>query len=185
MRSTLALMLVVGLSVPIAEADEKPTPPPKLSTVTPENDWRLAKQTGAQLQKIGVLTYYPTVGGGLTFVENGKVAFYALPYLPVTSEHVRTVNRQVGKKEVPVVVAILFHATIGPSKMACGSYAIYRSELMADGDGGYLRQYIPVAMWSRDTPDGKFRLSTMVDDSETRLKLKSIVPVLEHAEHAR
>jgi len=185
MRMTLSLILVVGLAVAIAEADDKPASRPRPSNFIPEKDSRVAKRPGAQTQKIGVLTYYPAVGGGLTFVENGKVAFYALPYLPVTSEHVRTVNRQVGKKEVPVVVAILFHATIGPSKMACGSYAIYRSELMADGDGGYLRQYIPVAMWSRDTPDGKFRLSTMVDDSETRLKLKSIVPVLEHAEHPR
>jgi hypothetical protein len=185
MRRTLSLMLLLGLWVSIVKADDKPASRPRPSNLIPEKDSRVAKRPGAQTQKIGVLAYYPTVGGGLTFSENGKVAFYALPYLPVTSKHERTVNRQVGKKEVPVVVAILFHATIGPSKLPLGSYAIYRSELMADGEGGFLRQYIPIAMWSRDTAGGQFRLSLMVDDPETRLKLKSIIPVLESAEHRR
>ena len=37
----------------------------------------------------------------------------------------------------------------------------------------------------RDTPDGKFRLSILAEDNETRPELKSIVPVLEHAPKPR
>jgi hypothetical protein len=43
------------------------------------------------------------------------------------------------------------------------------------------RDGFPIATSSRDTADGRFRLSIMADDRETRLKLKSITPVLEHA----
>jgi hypothetical protein len=43
----------------------------------------------------------------------------------------------------------------------------------------------PIAKWTRDTTEGKFRLSILAEDSETRLKLKSIVPVLEHGEHGK
>lgn len=178
MRPLLAAALLVGMCV----ADEKPTAPPmQPSTVSLEKAVRVACLADAKPQKIGVLTYYPNEVGGFTFKDGKRIAFYAIPYLPVTSKREHTVNRQVGKKAVPVVVATVFHATIGPSKMAFGSYAVYRSEVMADGAGGFLRQYIPIAMWSRDTPDGKFRFSIMAEDGETRLKLKSIVPVLEHA----
>jgi hypothetical protein len=53
------------------------------------------------------------------------------------------------------------------------------------GASTLLRVDTPLAKWTRDTPNGQFRLSIMSDDHETRLKLKSIVPVLEHAEHAK
>jgi hypothetical protein len=49
------------------------------------------------------------------------------------------------------------------------------------GFGTLHRTDIPIAKWTRDTPDGQFRLSIKEEDHETRLKLKSIVPVLEHA----
>jgi hypothetical protein len=47
------------------------------------------------------------------------------------------------------------------------------------------REDSPIAQWTRDTPAGEFLLSLMDVDSQTRVKVKSIVPVLEHAEHGR
>jgi hypothetical protein len=168
MRKTLALILLFGLSGPIAEADDKPAPPPPtLSTLAPEKDWRLAKQPDAQLQKIGVLTYYPNNGGGYTFTEDATILFCALPYEPTT--------RQIENMVLSIV---------GPSKMPFGGQTVYRSQIIRSFDEPH-RLDTPIAKWTRDSPNGKFRLSIMADDSETRLKLKSIVPVLEHAEHVR
>jgi len=57
---------------------------------------------------------------------------------------------------------------------------------MADnGKNGFYREDIRLAYWSRDTSDGKFQLWILPEDNETRLKLKSIRLVLEHAEHGR
>jgi hypothetical protein len=188
MRKTLALIFIVGLSVAIAKADEKPTPLP--SQVTLDKDVRLACLTDAKPQKIGVLTYYPNQGGGYTFKEGNRIAFYALPYLPVTHKREQTVNAQMGNKVIPVVVAITFVTTIGLQKMSFGGQTVYRCHMEAHipadrRPATLLRVDMPIAEWTRESADGKFRLSIMVEDNETRLKLKSIVPVLEHAEHAR
>ena len=189
MRRTLAVIVVVGLLVSIAEADEKPTPPPTFSTVTPENDWRLAKQTGTQPQKIGVLSYYPNNGGGYTFLEGKHIAFYSLPYAPTTYwtdnvvVEVLTIN---GNTQTLLMSRKLNLYTIGTSKMPFGGQTVYRSE-MKDMNTGvvFRRQDMPIAKWSRDAAGDEFRLSILDVDRETRPKLKSIIPVLERAEHAR
>jgi hypothetical protein len=68
--------------------------------------------------------------------------------------------------------------------MPLGGRTIYRGE-MNTYFRVLLRQDIPIARRSRDTPDGQFRLPIREGDHETRLKLKSITRVLENAEHAR
>lgn len=50
MRRALALILLLGLSVSIAKADDKPT---DFSTIAPENDSRLAKLTDAPRRRLG------------------------------------------------------------------------------------------------------------------------------------
>jgi hypothetical protein len=181
MRMTLALILVVGLSVGIADADAPP--------LSPEKDARLAKVADAKATRIGILTYYPNQGGGYTFLEGKQIAFVALPQLPTTrqAERLRVVREKrngiIVRRSAVVEKVNVF--TIGTSKMAFGGQTIYRSEMMAPmGPVPFRLQTrvdIPIAKWSRDTPDGKFQLSIMAEDSETRMKLKSIVPVLEHA----
>jgi len=85
MRPTLAAVVLVGLSVAVAKADDKPTPPPsEPGTVEPQDDWRLTKQIGAQPRKIGIFTYYPNKGGGYTFKRNDHIEFCSLPYMPDT-----------------------------------------------------------------------------------------------------
>ena len=213
MKPLCAVVLLVGLSVPIAKADEKPTAavivrpvnggqspfhpiaaPSK--PVTPENDSQLAKVPEAQSQKIGILTYYPNKAGGYTFLEGKQIAFYALPYLPTTYKHEAIFVSVMWWKRNVVESRTL--KTIGTSNMPFSGQTIYRSEMKEVEDPGahfparsrlrprtFVREDIPIAKWTRDTPDGQFRLSIMSDDYETRLKLKSIVPVLGHAEHAR
>jgi hypothetical protein len=160
MGRILALIVVVGLSVSIAHAlDETP----------PEKDYQLAKLKGAQPQKIGVLTYYPNRGGGYTFMGGETIVFCALPYEPTT--------RQLENLDVP---------TIGTSKVPFGGQTVYRSEIIQLRIFDEARRMdTPLAKWTRDTPNGKFRLLIMAEDSETRVKLKSIVPVLEHAGRAK
>ena len=176
MRPFLAAVVLAWLSVPIAEADDKPTSPaPKLSRLTPANDSRLAKAKGVQPQKIGVLTYYPNNGGGYTFIQEKHIIFYALPYVPTSCE---------GQAVSLMAILVRDVSTIGTSKMAFGGQTVYRSAMLFTPQGPSCREDIPIAKWSRDAPDGRFRLTIMAEDNETRLKLKSIVPVLEHAEHA-
>lgn len=74
---------------------------------------------------------------------------------------------------------------IGASKVPFGGQTVYSTEMWSNGNDGSYREDIRLASWSRDTTAGKFQLSILAEDRETRLKLKSIVPVLEHAEHAR
>jgi hypothetical protein len=95
-------------------------------------------------------------------LERGEIVFYALPYLPSTREVENTV--------LP---------TIGTSKVPFGGQTIYRSQM--NGFGIERRADIPIAKWTRDTPDGQFRFTMRDEDRLTRLKLKSIRPVLEHA----
>jgi hypothetical protein len=168
-------MLVVGLSVLIAQADDKPIPPPKRNMVPLEEDWRLAKKPGAQPRKIGVLSCYPNNGGGYTFREWKCIAFYSLPYLPTTYKPLSNGTPK---------------SICGTREMPFGGQTVYRSHMEVHirpdrGPAPLFRVDMPIAEWSRDTLDGRFRLSIACDDYETRLKLKSIVPVLEHAEHAR
>jgi hypothetical protein len=185
MRPLLAAVVVVGLSVRIAKADDKPTPPPsEPSTVAPEKDVRLACLANATPQKIGVLTYYPNKGGGYTFMAGERIEFYSLPYMPTAYQAERTVhvieNRNGNLVARPIVQRINL-ATIGTAKRPFGGQTIYRSLMTGPGFGTLHRTDIPIAKWTRDTPDGQFRLSIKEEDHETRLKLKSIVPVLEHA----
>jgi len=173
MRGMLAVLVVVGLSVGVADADD--------NTLTPENDVRLAKLSDAKPQKIGVLTYYPNKGGGYTFLEGEQIAFYALPHLPSTYQLVET--RLVMKNRAgPIIVdsetVTIF--TTGKSEMPFGGQTLYRPGRRRLPDN-CRPEHIPVAIWSRGTPDGKFQLSIMDENRESRLKLKSIVPVLENA----
>jgi hypothetical protein len=179
MRRTLALMLVVGLSATIAKADDKPAP--SASMVAPEKDWRLAQQTRTRPQKSGVLSYYPNNGGGYTFLEREQFAFYSLPYMPSTYwVRVDEFNRGQVRHTTTVL------GTIGTSTMPYRGLTFYRSQMKEiPGVKMTRREDTPIAKWTRDSADGKFRLSIMVEDNETRLKLKSIVPVLERAEHAQ
>jgi hypothetical protein len=70
--------------------------------------------------------------------------------------------------------------SIGSRTVPFGGQTIYRSEMKQISSRVHRREDIPIAKWTRDTPDGKFRLTITEGDRETRLKLKSIVPVLEH-----
>ncbi len=180
MRPLLAAVLLVGQSVPIAAAVDKATPPP--STVAPEDDLRLAKLAHAQPQTIGILKYYPNNGGGYTFVEHEHIAFYSLPYMPSTY-WVRVDVFRMGKVRHTTTVL----GTIGTSTMPRGGQTFYRSEMkkIVPGMDDLRRDDTPLAKWTRDTPDGQFHLSIIAEDSETRVKLKSIIPALEHAEHRR
>jgi hypothetical protein len=192
MKCFLVSVVSLGLSVAIAKADETRTPlPSEPSTVAPEQDVRLAKLAGAQPQKVGILTYYPNKGGGYTFAQGKDIVFYALPYTPSTYKcEVRVVQRvnlglRGGLKAMISVKQSINVPSIGSSKVPFGGQTVYRTEMSSNGRDGFFRKDIRLAYWSRDTSDGKFRLSLLAEDSETRLKLKSIVPVLERAEHAR
>jgi hypothetical protein len=186
MKSLVAAVVLVGLSVPFAGASDKPAPLPTPSTVLPEKDSRLAKRPGAQTQRIGVLTYYSNAGGGYTFMEGEQIAFYALPYLPTTYQRAQTrlvTENRNGLIEDTAIAETVDVFTIGKSKMPFGGQTFYRPGKLRHPDD-VCREHIPIAIWTRATPDGEFSLSIMTEDSKTRLKLKSIVPVLEHAEHA-
>jgi hypothetical protein len=187
MRRTFSAVLLVGLGVSVAYADEKPTPPPsRLTTLTPEDDWRLAKLESTKPQKIGILTCFPNKGGGYTFLEGKRIAFYALPYLPTTYQtdcvewFTETMpNGQQIRRGRPTRNNLF---TIGTSKMPFGSQSFYHGRMKDTLTTGVRqREDVPIGKLSRDTSDGKFRLSVMAEDNETRLKLKSIMPVLETA----
>ncbi len=144
---------------------------------------RIANLTGAKPQKIGVLTYYPTKGGGYTFMEREHIVFYALPLMPATCQFdriVRVLGSPKGEVTPSNIVERINVSIIGTSQMPVGGQTIYRSE-MHTYFNSLVRRDIPIAKWACDTSDGKVRLSITADDNETRLKLKSIVPVLEHA----
>jgi hypothetical protein len=191
MRRTLAVVLLVGLSVSIADADDTATAKASTGvsvTLTPESELLLAKVAGARPQKVGILTYYPNQGGGYTFLEGKEIAFYALPYLPSTHHVVQI--RFVTKNRIVLTVNI---SAVDKLKMQFGSQTFYGLGMTHKSPTTFLgikaaqlwREDVSIAKWSRETPDGTFRLSIMAQDNETRLKLKSIVPVLEHAEPAR
>ncbi|HEV3300392.1 MAG TPA: hypothetical protein VG055_12170 [Planctomycetaceae bacterium] len=174
-------MFVVGLSAPIAKAADEPTATPsKSSTVRPDKDVRLACLTNAKPQKIGVLTYYQNAGGGYTFLEGKEIAFYALPYLPTTYQRVQTrlvtVNRN-GLIEDTAIAETVNVFTVGKSKMPFGGQTLYRPGI----PDTFRPEHIPIAIRTRATPDGDFSLSIMDEDHKTRLRLKSISPVLERA----
>lgn len=116
--------------------------------------------------------------------------FYALPYTPSTYKcEVRVRQRvklrvQGGVKPFEAMVNVkqsINVPSISSSKVPFGGQTVYRTELYSNGSDGFFRKDIRLAYWSRDTSDGKFRLSILAEDNETRMKLKSIVPVLEHA----
>jgi hypothetical protein len=188
MRRTLTAIVVACVSVSIGNAGEQRTPPPKPNTDAPENDWRLAIKPRAQPQKIGILTYFPNKGGGYTFIEGKEIAFYALPFYPSTykADYVRDARIKIDGEEV---VVVFFESKrlglIGTSKMPFGTQTLYRTELKEIDPGVHRRVDTPIAKWSREPAAGKFRLSITAEGGETRLKLKSIIPVLEHAEHGR
>jgi hypothetical protein len=194
MGRILALIVLACGSVSIAESDDKPAGRPWFNlnvTVVrnespAENDARLAKRTDALPQKIGVLSYYANKGGGYTFMERGRLAFYALPYKPCTSktQQIVVVQDKDDKDTFYRFQKEKAVSTVGTSTMPFGGLTVYRCE-MFDGIDGLRREDIPIAKWTRDTPTGEFRLSIVDVDSRTRVKVKSIKPVLERAEHAR
>jgi hypothetical protein len=147
MGRILALILVAGLSVPLAEAGDKTPLAP--SHEPPERDLRLAKLTGAQPQKIGLLTYYPNQGGGYTFLERERVVFYALPSIPATCQFDRIVRilgtpkGQVDRINVLIVEPINV-SIIGTSKMPVGGQTLYRGE-MHTYFNVFVRDDIPIA----------------------------------------
>jgi hypothetical protein len=185
MKAVLAAAVLIGMWV----ADDKPAVRwtfnfnAKVRDESPaENDARLAKRTDALPHKSGVLSYYANKGGGYTFMEQGHLAFYALPYKPSTSAAQQAVVTQ-DKNDKDTFYRFMKErtvSTVGSSLMPFGGLTVYRSE-MFDGDDGLCREDIPIAKWTRDTPSGKFQLSIMDVDSNTRVKLKSIIPVLEQA----
>jgi hypothetical protein len=181
----VVVVVVVGLSV-AAEEDDSPGADP---TLPPESDYRLAKVTDAEIQRIGLFTYYPNKGGGCTFLEGKKIAFYSLPYgpttYPVQSRGLVKVRNARGVRAFPGQ-RWEKASIIGTREMPFGGRTVYRSEMRATDRRGLPRRVdTPIAKWTRDTPDGKFRFTTISDDHETRLKLKSIVPVLENAGRGR
>ncbi len=149
-------------------------------------DARLAKLTDATPQKIGILTYYRNAGGGYTFLERERILFYSLPFLPGTYQAdnpvhpvLRSFVRQKGDYGFPENRTL---GIIGTRKMPFGGQTMYRTEMTRIVLGVRRREDVPIAKWSRDSPDGNFRLSILAEENETRLKLKSIVPVLESHE---
>jgi len=179
-KAFLAAVVLVGLSVRIAKPDDTAT----FHTVAPDKDWRLEKRPGAQPQKIGVLRYYPNKGGGYTFMEGGNIVFYSLPLLPTTDKVVRTTIVTETTKdgtEYTFLVETINVGTVGTSKVPYGGQTLYGGRMMEVEAGVRRRTDIPLATWSRDTPNGRFGLSVMDVDPQTRVKLKSIVPMLEHA----
>jgi hypothetical protein len=192
MKTILAAALFTGLSVGMADAADKPAARPLFNfdarddapTVTPENDARLGKLPKTEARTIGVLTYYRNKGGGYTFLENGHLVFYALPHMPITSIVQHTVDTR-DKTDKDITYRFVKEgtaSTVGTSTMPFGGQTIYCPQMVKVGWSGVVRRYdIPIATWSRDMPTGKVRLSIMDVDSQTRVKLKSIVPVLETA----
>ncbi len=184
MRTKLATLLLLGLGIGIAYADERPTPLlSKLTALKSETHWRLAKLADAQPQKIGILTYYPNEGGGYTFLERGGIAFYALPCWPTTYQFTRTAVVFDIRNGIVVPRTIVDHVnvfTVGKFAMPFGGQTIYRIGTTERPPGDRRREDVPIAEWSRDASDGKLRLSILAEERETRLKLKSIVPVLEN-----
>jgi hypothetical protein len=187
MRPFLAAVALVGMSLAIAEAADKPASRPKPSTLSPKNDSRLAKRPDAREHKIGLLSYYPNIGGGFTFLEKGDVAFYAMPFDMDVCERDRVERvheKRNGVEAVSLKVERLQIGFIGTSKLRPGELMICRGQLIDLGTGLDVRKEEPIACWSGNYPKDS-RLMMLTDDRETRLKLKSIVPVLERAEHAR
>jgi hypothetical protein len=176
MRRTLAVMVLVGLSVCIADASDEPI------TVKLKDDVRLFNLTGDEPQKVGMLTYYSNVGGGYTFLEHGAIVFYSLPFIPSTCKVEQTAEVNGGRDAVRVSTVL---GTIGSSPVPFGGQTIFRSEMRYVGSL-VCRDDTSIAKWFFDARDGKFRLVTVSGgEYQTRLKLKSIVPVLEHSGHVR
>ena len=184
MRSTLAVMVLAGLFAGAWAEDENPVAPSK---VVPENDWRLARRTGSRSKTIGIFEFYPNKGGGYTFTRDGEIEFYALPNRPAAYHQSATVlevkSDANGRITTSSVIELRTLSTIGMKPMLAGGQTVYRYEMTATYPGVFVRNDIPIATWSRDAPGAKFTLSRWCEDGETRLKLKSIIPVLEQAEH--
>jgi hypothetical protein len=155
MGRALALILVAGLSAPLAEAvslaEAGDKTPLASSHEPPERDMRLAKLTGAQPQRIGLLTYYPNQGGGYTFLEREHIVFYALPSMPATCQLDRIVQilgtpkGQVERINVLIVEPINV-SIIGTSKMPVGGQTLYRGELHTYFNT-FIRDDIAIAKW--------------------------------------
>ncbi|HEV7999375.1 MAG TPA: hypothetical protein VGP63_05815 [Planctomycetaceae bacterium] len=156
-----------------------------------EKDVRLAKLTDSPPQQMGILAYYPNKGGGYTFVQGKEIVFYALPYTPSTYQCEVRVRQRVnlaraggnphtgGVTMMADVTQSINVPTIGPSRVPFGGQTVYRTEMSKNGKGGFVREDIRLAYWSRETSGGKFQLWILADDRETRMKLKSIVAALE------
>ncbi len=174
-------MAMVGLSVHIAGASDG-SPLAVDSTVPPDRDVRLARLTNAQPAKVGILTYYPNKGGGYTFMDGKRIDFYSLPYLPTTYKldyltlSLETGNGQEIRRQIAQQIKI---QVIGSSHLPFGGQTLFRSAMKDTPLGFSCRVDTPIAKWSRDTSDANFQLLILSGEYQTRLKLKSIVPVLE------
>jgi hypothetical protein len=193
MRPVLAAVLLLWIFP--AVADDKPNRPvPDFSTVAPENDYRLAKVKDAQRCKVGLLSYYPNKGGGYTFIEREHILFYSLPYVPTKYaikyvENGEWIDRK-GNKQSGSVLKSRRVPIISRREMPLDRQTVYRTE-MKEVERPFFHQMdsrrvdTPIAKWWRDAPGDNFQFSIMAENHEIRLRLKSIVPVLEHAEHGR
>jgi hypothetical protein len=128
MRPLLAAAVLVGLAVGIADAADDPI------TVTLKNDERLVNRTGEKPKRIGILTYYPNMGGGYTFLEHEQIVFYSLPYVSTTykaAEYMEAVavRDNNGKEALHFHYITVVLGTIGPSTMPYGGQTVYRSEM--------------------------------------------------------
>jgi hypothetical protein len=185
MRPILAGVVLVAFSVGIVDAwdDDAPAPP----SVTPDTDKRLARWSDSPFQKIGLFTYFRNNGGGYTFLQDDRLEFYSLPNVPEpqTVKYAEVVLVSVNGK---VVRQFVSHSqtlgTIGTVRHPFGGQTFFRTQMKQVGKASY-RDDKAIATWSRESAHDKFRFSITSDGHETRLKLKSIISVLERAEHAR
>ena len=179
MRRTLAFILVVGLSVGIAAAyDRSPRP----SAVRPEEDARLAKVANAcHLRRLACSRTIETREAATRSSRGGISCSTLFPLCPRRANVqgiVQILGNNKGQVEARNIVGQIDVPMIGLLPMPVCSQTIYRGE-MHTYFNLRLRHDLAIGEWVRDTPDSKARLSITSDDHETRLKLKSIVPVLE------
>lgn len=178
MSQLLAAALLADLTSSVLANDKLTPPAADFSNVAPEDDSRLAKLKDAQPKQIGILTYYANRGGGFTFIEGNTIVFYALPYSPSTYKCEVQVAVQRGDDHFRLPVPLIV-PTIGTSRVPLGGQTVYQTEMVENGKGGFFRRDLRLAYSSRDTPDSEFHVWILAEDRETRLKVKSIVPVLE------
>ncbi len=188
MKPLLTALLSIGVIYAAIAEDTAVVP----STKAPAKDSRLARIKTSLPETIGVLSYYQNRGGGYTFVEGKEIVFYALPFWPTKTSEVfvggyrKDIDAMIASGQLEAMVTSgrvggRALSIIGGSKMPPGCLTFYRGDMRkTTPPDALVREDTPIAQWS---PDGSLFSITAAADSETRLKLKSIVPVLKRAEH--